>query len=135
MNRRTLLTCGGAAIALIGALPGRAVALNAALLDEEARLAPLRDLAGTRVRASGFALPHIGDQDGFFVLSRSPLSTCPHCRVGAGGAMSELFVFPKSKVQFGNGVWEGRLDIGGIIDPDSGTFSLIRLYEAERLSQ
>lgn len=133
MKRRTLLICG--AVALAG-MPERrgAVALDLSTLGVDVDTGSLRAYAGSRVRASGFALPHVGSQSNFFVLSGSPSSVCPHCSAGGGATFADLFVYPKAKVSFGAGVWEGKLDVGGLIDPDTGTFSLTRLYEAERVS-
>ncbi len=133
MKRRDLLTCGIGALCLT-ALPKISHSLDLARLGDDVGGSDLRALAGSQVRATGFALPHVSGQTGFFVLSGSPSSVCPHCRPDGGAAFSDLFVYPRTNGAFGNGVWEGRLDVGAMVDPDTGTLSLARLYGAERLT-
>jgi len=133
MNRRAVLACGAAAVAGL-ALPSGAAALDVASLLAEADPVLLRALAGTRIRAAGFALPHVRRSGGFFVLSTSESAVCPHCRAGGGMSASDLFVYPRGGASVGPGVWEGTLDVGGLVDPDTRTFSFVRLYDAERVT-
>jgi hypothetical protein len=131
MNRRTALSCAAAALL---AAPRRAAASDVASLDAESDPVSLRALAGTRVRASGFALPHVRRAGGFFVLSANAAAVCPHCRAGAGSPASDVYVYPRDGIAAGQGVWEGTLDVGGVVDPDTRTFSFVRLYDARRIT-
>jgi len=131
MSRRGMLACVGAA-ALVAPRP--AAALDVSSLEAEIDPVSLRALAGTRIRASGFALPHMRGTGGFFVLSASASSVCPHCRAGGGVSASDLYVYPRGGPSVGRGVWEGTLDVGGLVDPDTRTFSFVRLYDAERVT-
>jgi hypothetical protein len=131
MSRRGMLSCAGAA-ALVAARP--AAALDVSSLEAEIDPVSLRALAGTRIRAAGFALPHVRGAGGFFVLSASASSVCPHCQAAGGAAASDLFVYPRGRPAVGRGVWEGTLDVGGLVDPDTRTFSFVRLYDAERVT-
>jgi len=131
MKRRTLLACAAAAAFVP---PRRAAALDLSLFDAASDPASLRALAGTRVRASGFALPHVRRAGGFFVLSANAAAVCPHCRAGAGSPASDVYVYPRDGIAAGQGVWEGTLDVGGVMDPDTRTFSFVRLYDARRIT-
>lgn len=130
MNRRELLGIGLATL-----VAGTAHA------ETDFELSSLRDgwtgpetraLAGTRVRARGFALPHRGPAARFFVLAADPTTVCPHCRPDPGSD-AVLAVEPRDRFAMtpGPAIWTGRLDLGGRVDPATGFFSRARLLDAE----
>lgn len=132
MDRRALLGAG------LAALVARPVAAQ-----NEFDLSALRDgwtapetraLAGIRVSARGFALPHRGPTARFFVLAADPTTVCPHCRPDPGSE-AVLAVEPRDRFDMtpGPAIWEGRLDLGGRIDPATGFFSRARLLDATQV--
>jgi hypothetical protein len=93
-----------------------------------------RALAGRPVRIRGYMAPPIADEDNFFVLTRSPVVTCPFCDPGATWpddvvlALLERdsrFVDPSCAIEV-----IGELDIGRKIDPRTGATRLVRLTGA-----
>jgi hypothetical protein len=99
------------------------------------RLGPgLRALAGGPVRVRGYMAPPIAEADDFFVLTRSPVTTCPFCDPGAQWpddvvlALLERdshFVDPSCAIEV-----MGELDIGAKVDPRTGATRLVRLTGA-----
>jgi hypothetical protein len=129
MDRRMFL-CAGLASAV--AVPARAEAeFDLASLREGWTAPDVLALAGRRARVAGFALPHRGLAARFFVLAADPATICPHCRPDPG---SDAIVAVEPRDRFdaapGPAIWDGRLDLGGRIDPASGFFSRARLLDA-----
>jgi hypothetical protein len=96
--------------------------------------AGLRELAGRPVRIRGYMAPPIAERDDFFVLTRSPVVTCPFCDPGAQWpddvvlALLERdsrLVDPPCAIEV-----MGELDIGRKVDPRTGATRLVRLTGA-----
>jgi hypothetical protein len=93
-----------------------------------------RDLAGQPVRIRGYMAPPILGEADFFVLTRSPVVTCPFCDPGANWPddvvlalleRSSRFIDPAQPIEVA-----GELDIGARLDPFTGTVRLVRLGDA-----
>lgn len=93
-----------------------------------------RELAGQPVRLYGYMAPPLVYEDNFFVLTRSPVITCPFCDPGASWpddvvlALLERdsrFVDPAQAIEV-----VGELEIGPKIDPRTGALRLVRLCDA-----
>lgn len=93
-----------------------------------------RELAGQPVRIRGYMAPPVANEDKFFVLTRSPVITCPFCDPGASWpddvVLAHLerdsrFVDPAQAIEV-----VGELDIGPKIDPRTGATRLVRLTDA-----
>lgn len=91
-------------------------------------------LAGRPVRIRGYMAPPVAAVDNFFVLTRSPVTTCPFCDPGAQWpddvvlALLESdsrFVDPSCAIEVA-----GELDIGRKVDPRTGATRLVRLVGA-----
>lgn len=132
MDRRALL---GAGLAALVATPASALnSFDLSALRDGWTAPETRALAGTLVRVRGFALPHRGLTARFFVLAADPTTVCPHCRPDPGSDAA-LAVEPRDRFDLdpGPAIWEGRLDLGGRIDPASGYFSRARLLDATQV--
>jgi hypothetical protein len=93
-----------------------------------------KELAGRPVRIRGYMSPHALDEANFFVLTRSPVLTCPFCDPGAAWpddvvlALLERdsrFIDPERAIEVA-----GELDIGPKFDARTGALRLVRLRDA-----
>jgi hypothetical protein len=96
---------------------------------------PAKELVGRPVRIRGYMAPPLVDQGNFFILTRSPIITCPFCDPGAGWpddvVMVHLerdsrFVDPSQIIEVA-----GCLEIGPQLDAQTGTMRLVRLRDAQ----
>lgn len=102
--------------------------------DKLAFSATAKRLNGTIVRMQGFMAPHLKVESDFFVLSNSPVETCPFCESEDKWIDSIIFVrmkkrqaaaHPGTLIQVA-----GRLDIGPHTDTATGFVSRVRLLDA-----
>ena len=80
VTRRTLLTAALAA----GLLPKASLAATrirmGELYNHDGSFSPRADeLKGTRIAMQGFMAPHLKVDSDFFILSNTPVETCPFC--------------------------------------------------------
>lgn len=91
-------------------------------------------LAGKTISMQGFMAPHLKVESDFFVLSNSPVESCPFCASEDQWIDTIVFVRMKRRqdaVQPGNLIQvEGRLEIGPQTDATTGFVSRVRLVDA-----
>ncbi len=91
-------------------------------------------LAGKPVTMQGFMAPHLKVDSDFFVLSNSPVETCPFCASEDQWIDTIVFVRMKRRqeaVRPGDLIEVvGRLEIGPQTDAATGFVSRVRLVEA-----
>jgi hypothetical protein len=135
LTRRTWL-----AAVLATALPGSAFAAQRVrmfeLYDDDNDFSALaRELNGKRIAMQGFMAPHLKVDSDFFILSNTPVETCPFCASEGDWIDSIVFVRMRRKQEAVDpGVVimvEGRLEIGPEKDAETGFFSKIRITDAE----
>ena len=87
---------------------------------------------GKRVEMVGYMAPPLKPKIDFFVLSKTPLETCPFCSTAADWPADIVLVLPArgQEPQYTKGALtiRGRLELGVKEDPDTGFVSLIRIY-------
>lgn len=93
-----------------------------------------RAAAGKRVRVRGFAAPALKAEAGFFVLGRTPTSTCPYCNSDADWPLDIVVVYLRGEEKAPRGTLPvfavGTLEIGSKTDPATGFVSQLRLVDA-----
>jgi hypothetical protein len=91
-------------------------------------------LAGKPVSIQGFMAPHLKVESDFFVLSNTPVDTCPFCESEDQWIDTIIFVRMKQRqdaVRPGDLIQvQGRLDIGPQKDAATGFVSRVRLVDA-----
>lgn len=91
-------------------------------------------LTGKPVSIQGFMAPHLKVESDFFVLSNTPVDTCPFCESEDQWIDTIIFVRMKKRqeaVRPGELIQvQGRLDIGPQTDAASGFVSRVRLLDA-----
>ena len=96
---------------------------------------PAKELAGQPVRIRGYMAPPLLDQGNFFVLTRSPVITCPFCDPGAGWPDDVVLVHLERDSQFVDPAQmievAGALEIGARLDAQTGAMRLVRLRDAQ----
>lgn len=96
--------------------------------------ATARRLAGQPVSLQGFMAPHLKVDSDFFVLSNTPVETCPFCASEDQWIDTIVFVRMKKRQQAANPgdliLVEGRLEIGPQTDAATGFTSRVRLVDA-----
>ena len=131
--------------ALLGALSVPALAAPALaarrvrmfeLYDEGQEFSDLaREINGQRVAIQGFMAPHLKADADFFILSNTPVETCPFCESEADWIDTIVFVRTRRKeAAVAPGIviqTEGRLEIGPERDAATGFVSKVRLADAE----
>ena len=91
-------------------------------------------LQGQTVSLQGFMAPHLKVDSDFFILSNSPVETCPFCV--SEGDWTDGIVFVRMRRRqpaTAPGVLilaEGRLEIGPATDAATGFVSRVRLADA-----
>jgi hypothetical protein len=94
-----------------------------------------KELAGRPVRIRGYMAPPLLDQGNFFILTRSPVITCPFCDPSAGWPDDVVvvhlehdsrFVDPAQAIEVAGG-----LEIGPALDAQTGLVRLVRLRDAQ----
>jgi hypothetical protein len=93
-----------------------------------------RRLAGKVVSVQGFMAPHLKVDSDFFVLSNTPVETCPFCASEDQWIDTIIFVRMKKRREAANPgdliVVEGKLEIGPQTDAATGFTSRVRLVDA-----
>lgn len=91
-------------------------------------------LAGKQVSIQGFMAPHLKVESDFFVLSNTPVDTCPFCESEDQWIDTIIFVRMKTRqeaVRPGELIQvQGQLEIGPKTDAASGFVSRVRLAGA-----
>ncbi len=91
-------------------------------------------LAGKPVSMQGFMAPHLKVESDFFVLSNTPVDTCPFCESEDAWIDTIIFVRMRKRqeaVRPGDLIQvQGRLEIGPQTDAASGFVSRVRLVDA-----
>ena len=135
----TRRTCLIAAATLSLAGPARAAAQRIRmfeLYDEDDQFSPLaQQLTGKRVSIQGFMAPHLKVDSDFFILSNTPVETCPFCASEGDWIDSIIFVRMRTKqeaIDPGTLILaEGTLEVGPARDEATGFVSKVRLTNAE----
>ncbi len=93
-----------------------------------------KQLHGKTVSMQGFMAPHLKVESDFFVLSNSPVETCPFCASEDEWINTIVFVRMKKRqeaVRPGDLIQVlGRLEIGPETDAATGFVSRVRLVDA-----
>lgn len=93
-----------------------------------------RRLTGKTVSVQGFMAPHLKVDSDFFVLSNTPVETCPFCASEDQWIDTIIFVRMKKRKEAANPgdliMVEGRLEIGPQTDAATGFTSRVRLVDA-----
>jgi hypothetical protein len=98
-----------------------------------------RKLAGKPITIQGFMAPHLKVESDFFVLSNTPVDTCPFCESEDQWIDTIIFVRMKKRQEAARPGQliqvSGRLEIGPQTDKATGFVSRVRLADAsfERL--
>ncbi len=98
----------------------------------------LSDLAksneGNRVTFTGFMAPPLKAEASFFVLTKMPMAVCPFCEPDAEWPTDIIAVYTKRTVRvipFNVRIEvSGILELGRIVDPETGFMSEVRLADA-----
>ncbi|MCW5718800.1 MAG: hypothetical protein KIS68_13315 [Bauldia sp.] len=138
MKRRDVLALGAAAAFFVPLSRSAFAATPLAFTDlyeREAQLSPLAlGLTGDVVEMTGYMAPPLKAQASFFVLTASPMATCPFCETEAQWPDDIVLVLTSTiitAVPFNRPIIvRGRLDTGFEIDAETGFVSLIRLENA-----
>ncbi len=106
------------------------------LYTEDDQFSPLaHELKGKRVSIQGFMAPHLKIDSDFFILSNTPVESCPFCASEGDWIDSIIFVRMRKKQEAADPgtliVVEGRLDIGPERDEATGFVSKVRLADAD----
>ena len=93
-----------------------------------------RALQGQTVSLQGFMAPHLKVDSDFFILSNSPVETCPFC-VSEGDWMDSIVFVRMKRRQPATApgvliLTEGQLEIGPATDAATGFVSRVRLTDA-----
>jgi hypothetical protein len=93
-----------------------------------------KELARQPVRIRGYMAPPLADIADFFVLTRSPVITCPFCDPGANWPDDVVLALLERETRFVDPAQlievAGELEIGAKPDPRTGTVRLVRLVDA-----
>lgn len=91
-------------------------------------------LVGQRVTIPGFMAPPLKPEPDFFVLTRTPTSTCPFCSSGADWPIDIVFVRLSQAAEPVEPSYAitatGTLEWGSAVDQETGFISLVRLTDA-----
>ena len=92
-------------------------------------------LQGQRVAIQGFMAPHLKVDSDFFILSNTPVETCPFCASEGDWMETIVFVRMRRKQEAVDPgtliVAEGTLEIGPATDAETGFVSKVRLVDAD----
>ena len=102
--------------------------------DDKSYTDTAKRLAGKTISIQGFMAPHLKVESDFFVLSNSPVETCPFCASEEEWIDTIVFVRMKKRQEAtrpGNLIQvEGKLEIGPQTDAATGFVSRVRLVDA-----
>lgn len=136
MQRRPLLLAGAALLAaapVAFAEPPR-IRMFELYKDDLSFSETARKLSGKPVTMQGFMAPHLKVESDFFVLSNTPVETCPFCASEDQWINTIVFVRMKKRqeaVQPGELIEVvGRLEVGPQTDAATGFVSRVRLVDA-----
>ncbi|MDR6775589.1 hypothetical protein [Azospirillum sp. BE72] len=138
MLRRTFLSLCGAAAASSAVRPAFGQPLPRLDLEQlraEGDLgfrAATRALAGQRVVAAGYLIPHSKAGAGYHVLASSPLVSCPHCFPDLPLPPDAIVMYLREDAALPTGAVvevEGVLDLGAKRDTWTGLVSVARLLD------
>lgn len=91
-------------------------------------------LAGKTISMQGFMAPHLKVDSDFFVLSNTPVETCPFCESEDQWIDTIVFVRTKKRQEAARPgeliLVQGRLEIGPQTDAATGFVSRVRLVDA-----
>lgn len=91
-------------------------------------------LRGQKISLQGFMAPHLKVDSDFFILSNTPVETCPFCASEGDWIDSIVFVRMRQKQEAVSPgtliVAEGTLEIGPATDAATGFVSKVRLTDA-----
>ncbi len=136
LTRRTLVTLTLAT----SLLPKAAWAITrirmSELYNHDGSFSPrAEELKGKRISMQGFMAPHLKVDSDFFILSNTPVETCPFCASEGDWIDSIVFVRMRTKqeaVPPGSLInVEGTLEIGPATDEATGFVSKVRLVNAD----
>lgn len=136
MKRRAFLLAG-----IAGLIAPRLAAGDGAVIGIEQLYnsdATFSELAtanvGQRLSVVGFMAPPLQAAKSFFVLTTTPMATCPFCDSEAEWAYDILPVYTKRPLNVlmlsAPIVARGVLELGTVTDPDTGFVSKVRLSDA-----
>ena len=95
----------------------------------------MRGLIEKRIVIRGYMAPPLKPESPFFVLTREPMAICPFCDSDASWPSDIVVVYLSSITPMLTGgvklAVEGRLELGGWTDPETGFVSQIRLRGAQ----
>jgi hypothetical protein len=136
MLTRRIWLAAALALGLAGPAPAAQRVRMFELYDDDNDFTPLaKELNGKRIAIQGFMAPHLKVDSDFFILSNSPVETCPFCASEGDWIDSIVFVRMRRKQEAVDpGVVimvEGKLEIGPEKDAETGFFSKVRLTDAE----
>ncbi len=93
-----------------------------------------RELQGKLVEIQGFMAPHLKVDSNFFILSNTPVETCPFCATEGDWIDSIVFVRTMKRetaIKPGRVLFTvGTLEIGPKTDTETGFVSKVRLVDA-----
>jgi hypothetical protein len=102
--------------------------------DDLSFSAAAKKLNGSLISMQGFMAPHLKVESDFFVLSNSPVETCPFCASEDEWINTIVFVRMKKRqeaVSPGDLLQvQGRLELGPQKDSATGFISRVRLVDA-----
>lgn len=135
MNRRLALLSIAAAMPLVALAQAVPRIRMFELYQPDMSFSDLaKRLAGKPVSIQGFMAPHLKVESDFFVLSNTPVDTCPFCESEDQWIDTIIFVRMKRRqdaVRPGDLIQvQGRLDIGPQKDDATGFVSRVRLLDA-----
>ena len=91
-------------------------------------------LKGRSARMRGYMAPPLKPESAFFVLTREPVSVCPFCSSDADWPTDIVVIYLRSAarpIRFSDPIdVVGRLEVGSVLDPETGFLSQIRLADA-----
>ena len=95
----------------------------------------LLEAGGKRVEILGYMAPPLKPRIEFFVLTKTPMSTCPFCSTAADWPPDIVLIYAPKNNQLlslsGPIRVRGRLELGPKEDVNTGFVSLIRVYADE----
>jgi hypothetical protein len=95
----------------------------------------LLEAGGKRVEIAGYMAPPLKPRIEFFVLTKTPMSTCPFCSTAADWPPDIVLIYAPRNNQLSSMSGpirvRGRLELGAKEDPSTGFVSLIRVYADE----
>ena len=135
LTRRTWLIAALSCAAARPVLAAQRVRMFELYEDDNDFTSLARELRGKRVTMQGFMAPHLKVDSDFFILSNTPVETCPFCASEGDWIDSIVFVRMRRKQEATEpGTLinvEGTLEIGPETDAATGFVSKVRLTDAE----